>query len=336
MTQEERDQLLARYATGQLSETELRRLREAAFDDQSLFDAMAGEEELRDLLAEPEARREVVEALTPPGSLSLSSWRRPWAWASAGGLAAVAILTVSVWRLQEKSAEVAMQRDVERPSPVAAAPPPVVTPPATEAPTKPAPMVRAKRAEPLPEQAQEQMAKLALPEAVELKKQAADEAARKAEAPEAVSAPVPAAPAVIPAQKIKASVPSPAWSVRWYVEGLDGTRTPIESGAEIDRGATVIAEVHSTEGGAFQLTPSLDTRKEERDGGNTVAPGQTRIFRWRLDQPGTQQLTVTPRPTLSAGRAISAQTAMRDAAVAAPSGFNESAPRPAQISLRVR
>ena len=344
MTPEERDLLLSRYATGRLSESELRQLREAALADQSLFDAMAEEEELRDLLGDPASRQEVLEALEPPGSLSLSSWRGPWAWATAGGLAAVAVLTVAVWRMQQQHTEMAMQRRADVPAAAAPAPQPVATPPAeasskpapppTEAPAKPVQAARAKPVEPPAAVATEQVAKLAAPEAVELKK-SADEAARPTEVMVTAQPPAPA----VAAQKVNAAVGAQAgpagWSVRWYVEGADGSRKPIKPDAEVDRGATVLAEVRSAEGGAVQITPALDMRKEERDAGEAVAPGQIRIFRWRLDQPGTQQLTVSWRPRAVGGGTSSPRATARDAAVA-PSGFNEPSPRSAQISLRVR
>ena len=63
MTPEERDRLLASYATGGLSDAERRRLFESALHDQELFEALYEEEPLRELLADAEVRGEVLEML---------------------------------------------------------------------------------------------------------------------------------------------------------------------------------------------------------------------------------------------------------------------------------
>ena len=331
MNPEERDLLLARYATGQLSESELRRLREAALDDQELFDAMADEEELRDLLADPVARREVVKALEPSRSLS-SGWRRPWVWAAAGGMAAAAVLAIVLWKPREQPAEIAMQRPVETP---AAAPQQPISPPAVEAPARSAPAIRANKAAPPPVVA-DQAAKPAPSETAELKK-STDELVKQSEV--GASAPLPAtqAPQVAVPVGVSGAVSSDSssWSVRWYVENADGSRKPIETGAEVDRGTTVLAEVRSPAGGSVRLNPAPDSPKEEQGGSEVFTPGETRVFRWRLDQPGPRQLTVAWLPPASTGVAVAPRKALRDAAVA-PSSFNQSPAASALIILRVR
>ena len=332
MTPEERDLLLARYATGQLSESELRRLREAALDDQELFDAMADEEELRDLLADPDALREVVKALEPPRSASHAR-RWPWVWAASGSLAAAAILAaVLFWKPREQPTEIAMQRPVETP---AVAPQQPVAPPAV------APAIRANKVAPPPgvaEQAAVGPAAKPIPsESAELKK-STDESAQRSEVVPSTPLPAAQAPPVIATPVISGAVSSAtsSWSVQWYLENADGTRKTIETGAEVDRGTTVLAEVHSAAGGSVRFIPALTARKEEQDSAEVFTPGETRVFRWRLDQAGPRQLTVTWLPQASAGAAAGAQRqALRDASVA-PAGFKQSLPGSAQIFLRVR
>jgi pyruvate/2-oxoglutarate dehydrogenase complex dihydrolipoamide acyltransferase (E2) component len=80
-------ELIGRYATGSLSEEERARLFEAALDDQDLFDELAREQGVRQLLAEPGARERLVRALEPP--------KRRAAWfalAAVSGLVAASVV----------------------------------------------------------------------------------------------------------------------------------------------------------------------------------------------------------------------------------------------------
>ncbi len=65
MSREDIQKLLGGYATDTLSEAERRALFEAALDDQELFDALAKEEALRDVLRDRSARLQLMEALGP-------------------------------------------------------------------------------------------------------------------------------------------------------------------------------------------------------------------------------------------------------------------------------
>jgi hypothetical protein len=58
--------LLGRYATGSLTDTERQRLFDAALSDQDLFEELAREQELKMLLEEPGARDRMILALAPP------------------------------------------------------------------------------------------------------------------------------------------------------------------------------------------------------------------------------------------------------------------------------
>ena len=92
--------LLGGYATDSLTEAERQALLKAALDDQKLFDALVEEEGLRELLADPAARQQVLEALERP-----TRWQRALAWlrraATVGDLLVVAAaLAVAVAALQ--------------------------------------------------------------------------------------------------------------------------------------------------------------------------------------------------------------------------------------------
>jgi hypothetical protein len=68
-------QLLGGYATDSLTDVERQDLLRAALDDQALFDTLVEEEGLRELLADAEARQQVLGALEPP-----DRWERFRAW----------------------------------------------------------------------------------------------------------------------------------------------------------------------------------------------------------------------------------------------------------------
>ena len=118
--------LLGGYATGTLTGEERRALFEAALSDQELFEALAGEEALKELLDDPNCRRQVEQALAerPPGLLArLGEWmRRPQAWALAGTLAATTVLAVVVIRVQSPRPEIQMAQQQAPPAPAPAPP----------------------------------------------------------------------------------------------------------------------------------------------------------------------------------------------------------------------
>jgi hypothetical protein len=127
MRREDIRKLLGGYATGTLTAEERQALFEAALDDQELFDALAKEQPLRDLLEDPAARAHLLAALDDgplPGPRRLEQWlgfvgqalspanRLPrsrrferWLWGHAVGVAAVAcFLTVGgyvVWQYRD-------------------------------------------------------------------------------------------------------------------------------------------------------------------------------------------------------------------------------------------
>jgi hypothetical protein len=96
--------LLGGYAAGVLTEEERRALFEAALTDQDLFNELAREQALKELLEEPAARRQLLEALREkPGLLDrFRAWlSRPVAWVAVGSLAVATLLVVVVVRRTE-------------------------------------------------------------------------------------------------------------------------------------------------------------------------------------------------------------------------------------------
>ena len=137
MSPEDIKKLLGGYATDTLTTEERQALFAAALEDQELFDALAREQSLRDLLRDPAARAELLSALDTPATRPAGFWqwlRRPMVagLATAGG-AVIAI--VAVWQgtrmaSVKPSAQPVMVAELKRPE----------LPPAPSAvPTAPAP-----------------------------------------------------------------------------------------------------------------------------------------------------------------------------------------------------
>ena len=105
MRREELEKLLGGYATGTLTAQERTLLFEAALADQALFNALADEQTLKELLDNPHARRRLLTALraqaSRPSLLSrLREWLQPPAIrAVAGGLAVAVLAVTTVTRL---------------------------------------------------------------------------------------------------------------------------------------------------------------------------------------------------------------------------------------------
>ncbi len=136
MSPEDIRKLLGGYATGTLTTEEEEALFAAALEDQELFDALAREQSLRDLLRDPAARAELLGALDGPATRPGGFWqwvRRPMvAGLATAGVAAIAI--VAVWqgtRLASvrRQAQPVMVAELKRPelssgTPAAQPPPP--------------------------------------------------------------------------------------------------------------------------------------------------------------------------------------------------------------------
>ena len=128
MSREEIHKLLGGYATGTLTPEEQEALFAAALDDQELFDALAKEQPLHDLLREPAARAQLLAAIEERPA----PWYRVWWRPAVAGVAVVAVL-VFLGTHREAPREVAQVRDMG-PTPVAAPPP---TPAAADKPAQP-------------------------------------------------------------------------------------------------------------------------------------------------------------------------------------------------------
>jgi cytoskeletal protein RodZ len=96
--------LLGGYAADTLTAEERQSLFEAALTDQDLFDELAHEQALKELLEEPAARRQLLAALDEKPLLldRFRAWLgRPVAWVAVGSLAVAALLVVVVVRRTE-------------------------------------------------------------------------------------------------------------------------------------------------------------------------------------------------------------------------------------------
>ena len=98
MTPDAIRKLLGGYATGTLTPEEQAALFAAALEDQELFDALAREQSLRDLLRDPVARADLLAALEPPTRAGFWQWLRTPVVAGlvTAGVAAIAI--IAVWQ----------------------------------------------------------------------------------------------------------------------------------------------------------------------------------------------------------------------------------------------
>ena len=100
MSPEDIKKLLGGYATGTLTAEEQEALFAAALEDQELFDALAREQSLRDLLRDPAARAELLSALDTPAGQLAGFWqwlRRPMvAVLAVAAVAEIALMVVAV------------------------------------------------------------------------------------------------------------------------------------------------------------------------------------------------------------------------------------------------
>jgi hypothetical protein len=139
MTPQEIQKLLGGYATGTLTEAEQQALFAAALEDQELFDSLAREQSLRDLLRDPGAKAQLLAALDGRPAARWKWW--PALAAAMAGAAAVAVLGVRM-NVTQPARSVPMARIARvEPPPAPAAPVPVgpmgvVPPPGTRAPKR--------------------------------------------------------------------------------------------------------------------------------------------------------------------------------------------------------
>jgi hypothetical protein len=120
MSSQEIQKLLGGYATGTLSEAERRALFEAALEDQELFDALAKEQALREVLHDPLARQQLIAALGPA--------REPWRWlrwraamSMAAGVAVLLMVAGLLLRQTHQHTRPVLMGDAIAPRPPASA-----------------------------------------------------------------------------------------------------------------------------------------------------------------------------------------------------------------------
>ena len=158
MSREEIHKLIGGYATGTLTPEEQEALFQAALEDQELFDALAREQALRDLLSDPASKAQLLTALQEKPA----RWyeRVGWLWARPLGAAAAALTVAGmaavglIWWRQGGAFTASAPRpplvaQVQPFQPPPAAAPPQTTPPGEAA--VPRRMKKAARPSPQPE-----------------------------------------------------------------------------------------------------------------------------------------------------------------------------------------
>ncbi len=110
MSEHELEYLLGGFSAETLTPEERKRLYAAALHDQQLFTVLADEQALKELLANPDVRRRLLQAVKQPGSAAtggtpgwLSWFRKPAGFAWAGGLAAAVFAIAFGTRIYQES-----------------------------------------------------------------------------------------------------------------------------------------------------------------------------------------------------------------------------------------
>jgi hypothetical protein len=107
MRPEDAKKLLGGYATGTLTDAEQEALFAAALDDQELFDALAREQSLREVLRDPGVKAELLAALDDRPK----AW---WSWRPAAVLAVAGLAAVAVVVLPQKAPPPVIVAQVDR------------------------------------------------------------------------------------------------------------------------------------------------------------------------------------------------------------------------------
>ena len=131
MNPEDVRKLIGGYATGSLSEAERKALFDAALADQELFDELAGEQVLKEILEEPGARQRLLSALGAEAkSVQAPWWSKPWPWMGGAVTVAVAIIIVVALRTPVPQPQPQEIAQVPKAAETVAAPAPPPPPPA--------------------------------------------------------------------------------------------------------------------------------------------------------------------------------------------------------------
>ena len=137
MSEHDLEKLLGGFAADTLTPEEKQTLYTAALQDQQLFNELADEQALKELLSDPDVRRRLLASLKQKsasgfdGSLSWLDWfRRPAGIAFAGGLAAAALAVVLGVKIYQDSLRQAAQSVATEEAKPASPPAPI--PPASQ------------------------------------------------------------------------------------------------------------------------------------------------------------------------------------------------------------
>jgi len=246
MSREEIHKLLGGYATGTLTPDEQQALFQAALEDQELFDELAREQSLRDLLRDPAARAQLLAAAdSAPAPWYRRLWRPAPAFALAVLATAVTLVAIVVVRQSRQPQPVSVAKLEAPAAPQPAAEPPVAAPAAPAvAPVKELPRPKKK-----------------VPELAELNK-------------ETVAAPV-AAPAAAPPPPIKDTA-APA-RLDQAVAALDETKALEDRAKKAELASAGKRDAIAAQP-VFQSTPVggvAEQRVEVTAASTTLLPGPT-------------------------------------------------------------
>jgi len=142
MTLREAEKLLGGYATGTLTEAERKDLFAAALGHQEIFDALMDEEALRELLADPAAKSQLLAALATTVPKVVPFWRRPAILGAAASLMLASIAGLAYLRSPQQGPP-PLEQEASQPSKANAkandtpAPAQAPAPTADQAPTAP-------------------------------------------------------------------------------------------------------------------------------------------------------------------------------------------------------
>src|SRR5579859_3799108 len=120
MKDEDIQNLLGGFATDTLTDRERELLFTAALQNQELFDALANEQALRELLSDPASRRQLLQSLEPEKRGVLAWMRKPLFWAVAASAMTALVVAVAVRQARPPATQIAetLSRSEPAPQPV--------------------------------------------------------------------------------------------------------------------------------------------------------------------------------------------------------------------------
>lgn len=278
MNRENIERLLAHYATDSLTDAERKELYAAALQDQALFDQLAEEDSIRELVTMPGAKARLMASLEDEAPVVVAAPSRWFAWASGLALVFVSGAIGYLWleRPKESSQEVASVRTDREP-------PKAFTPPVAKAPARavvdapppvaarqdvklPAPIVAPLPAAPPPPppaaESRERRAANEAPREVALARTEADEVAKNklleqpagaAASSFRAAAPASAAPKPAKAADMIAKKEAQSQLSAWRRSG-DGVWTRIPGDLAVERDSTVAVRYTPAVNGLYSLT----------------------------------------------------------------------------------